>query len=187
MPFAGITTPSLKTYKAVLSSLDPTLYPGISGLQNILNGQRIPYNLEVINTDTTIFGNIQNRGNIDTNSIHIKAPGYYTISTNTHLYDIQNARQLVVQLWKNTASDGDVLIQPLADIIGTFTESPGIDQFIYGATNIYIPDPDTFLYIKLNHYIEPPGPYTSSSDSVQSLGVDTGTKGPCEITITKLG
>jgi hypothetical protein len=188
IPFAGITTPSLKTYKAVLSAdIDQALYPGVSSLQNIQNGQRVPYNLETINTDPATFGSIQNRGNADTNSIHIKTPGYYTVSTNTHLYDIQDGRQLVVQLWKYTESNGDELIQPLADIIGTYGVSPGIDQFIHGATNIHVSEPNTYLYIKLNHYIPPPGPYTSSSDSVLGLGVDTGTKGPCEITITKLG
>jgi hypothetical protein len=187
VPFSGITTPSLKTFKAVLSSLNPTQYPGISSLQNIQNGQRLPYNLEIFNTDSTTFGGIQNPGNINTNSILIKTPGYYNISSNAHLYNVQGGLHLVVQLWKYTVSGGDdELVQAIADTIGTYASEPGIDQFIYGNTTVYISQPNTYLYIVLNHNIPAPGPYTSVSDS-RIGSIDTGTKGPSEIVITKLG
>lgn len=186
IPFSGITTPVLKTYKAVLSSLDNTQYPGISGLQNIENNERIPYNYEVFNTDINTFGNIQNPGNRLLNSILIKTPGYYNININTHLYNIQDGRHCIVQIWKYTDSEGDVLLQPVADTIGTYAASPGIDQFINGSTIIYLDQPNTYIYVRLSHDVPSPGPYTSSSDT-RFGGIDTGTKGPCEITITKIG
>jgi hypothetical protein len=187
IPFAGITTPALKTFKAILSGdISQTLYPGVSGHQNIANGERVPYNLVVFNTDPAVFGEIQNPGNVQLNSILIKTPGFYNININTHLYNVQDGRHCIVQIWEYTDVGGDVLTQALADVVGTYPETPGIDQFINGSTIINITQPNTYINVRLSHDIPSPGPYTSSSDN-RFGGIDTGTKGPCEITLTKLG
>lgn len=186
IPFAGITTPSLKTYKAILSAdgNNQTGIPGVSGLQNIRNDERIPYNLEVFNTDPATFGSIQNPGSVSSVSFLIKTPGYYNISSNLHILDLQEGRHVYVQLWEYTASGGDRLLQAISDYVAATIVLN--DHFIYGETTIYVPQPDTFLYLKLSHNVPEPGPYPSLSDT-RLANLDIGTKGPSEITITKLG
>lgn len=186
IPFAGITTPSLKTYKAILSAdnFNQTGIPGVSGLQNIANGERVPFNLEEFNTDTTTFGGLQNPGSKALASIHLKAPGYYKIDSNLHLRDLEVGRHVFVQLWRYTASNGDELIKAISDT--TITSLTSVDEFIPGNTTIHIPQPDTYVYLKLSHNIPPPGPYPSLTDTRFSSDIDTGTKGYSEIVITKL-
>jgi len=187
IPFAGITAPSLKTYKAILSAdnLNQTGIPGVSGLQNIANGERVPFNLEEFNTDTTTFGGLQNPSNKQLVSIHIKTPGFYRIDVNLHLLDLQTSRHLYVQLWKYTASGGDELIKAISDFTNSTIAS--IDEFILGNTLVHITQPDTYIYLKLSHNIPSPGPYPSLTDTRFSSDIDTGTKGYSELIITKLG
>lgn len=187
IPFAGITAPTLKTYKAILSAdnFNQTGIPGVSGLQNIANGERVPFNLEFYNTDTTTFGGLSNPSNKNLVSIHIKTPGYYNVQSNLHLLDLAVGRHLFVQLWQYTVSGGDEMIKAISDYTNA-SVSP-IDEFVSGNTMVYISQPNTYLYLKLSHNIPSPGPYPSLTDTRFTSDTDTGTKGYSEIIITKIG
>ena len=186
IPFAGITSPSLKCFKTILSAnnFNQTGIPGVSGLQNIENNERVPFNLVDFNTDTATFGGLENPSSKTLVSVHIKTPGYYNVSTNLHLLDLADGRHVFVQLWQYNATTGEEMLRAIADF--TNFSGIGIDQYIYGNTTVHIPLPDTFLFLKLSHNIPFPGPYPSLTDS-RNGGIDIGTKGPCELVITKLG
>jgi hypothetical protein len=176
IPFSGLTTPVASVYKAIL-----TASPAVSGLQNIASNQRVPFNQEVFNSNSSIFGGLQNPGNKNTISILVKEPGYYKIDAALHLMDLQEGREIYIQLWQYTDAGGDVLLQTLSDtVIGTAAVTVGI---INGSTTIYIPTSNTYLYLVLNHNVPFPGPFTTIIDNFN----DTGTKGPSEIILTKIG
>jgi len=187
VPFAGITTPSLRTYKAILSAnnFNQTGLPGVSGLQNIANGERVPFNLEFYNTDPGTFGGLQNPSNKNSVSVLVKVPGFYRVDVNLHLLDLQVGRHVFIQLWKYTVSEGDVMIKAISDF--TNSSASTIDEFITGNTVVQITEPDTYLYLILSHNIAFPGPYPSLTDTRFTSDTDTGTKGYSEIVLTKLG
>lgn len=177
VPFAGIggTQTGSKIYKAFVSTT-----PAPSGQQNIPSNSRVPFNLEVINTDTSVFGGLQNPGSLTTNSILIKEPGYYNIDVNLHLADLQQGRDVYIQVWQYTVTGGDQFLQTISDT--TVPTSFVTDAFVHGNTVLNLSSANTFLFLVLNHNIPFPGPYTSVYDNFNN----TGTKGPSEILITKL-
>lgn len=176
VPFAGIGGSSgTKIYKAFV-----TASPAPSGLQRIASNERVPFNLEVINTDASVFGGIQNPGNKLLNSIWIKEPGYYNIDANLHLTDLQEGREAFIQVWQYTVATGDVFLQTISDT--TVATSFVSDAFVHGNTIVNLSAANTFLFLVLNHNIPFPGPLTSITDNFNG----TGTKGPSEILITKL-
>ena len=183
VPFSGITTTTLKTYKAVLSAggNNQTGIPGVSGLQNIADGERMPFNFEIFNSDTQTFGGLQNPSSKSSVSVHIKQPGYYKIDTNLHLMDLQEGREIYTQIWQFREDVGNQHLTTITDtVIGTNTTTVG---FIPGSTVLYLPNPNTYIYIVLSHNIPNPGPYVSLVDSrTGSVG-----KGLSEIIITKIG
>jgi hypothetical protein len=176
VPFAGITTPTAKVFKAILTSS-----PAPSGLQTIASNERVPFNQVVLNSDNTVFGNIENPGSKSLNSLPIKQPGIYNISVSLHLTELQVNRELFIQLWQYTVAGGDVHLQTISDsIISNSLTTVGM---LDASTTISITEPNTFLFIVLNHNIPFPGPGTSITDNFNG----TGTKGPSEIIITKIG
>jgi hypothetical protein len=176
VPFSGITTPAVKIFKA-------TWEGPYTGPQDNLQGPspRIPFNNTAINTDTNTFGGLQTPGSQTQTSVLIRESGYYRIDTNIHIMDLQEGRELLTQIWQFRDGVGDTLLQTVADTaIGT--TSPAV-AFIPGSTVVHLPNANTHIYIVLNHNVPFPGPFPSTIDNFNS----TGTKGPTEIIITKLG
>jgi hypothetical protein len=168
VPWSGLTTPTIKLYKAVWDS----------SLDNVGNNQRVPFNTTVINTDSETFGGITNGGDKSTQYFTIKKTGYYRIDTNLHFFDFAEGRDLYVQLWKDDGTAS--LIQAISDFTGG--EISVQDYILTGNTIINVTVPDTKIYIVLNHDYPGSGPFPSNDDSVGGVGSSS----PPEIIITKL-
>ncbi len=169
VPYSGLTTPTIKLYKAVWDS----------SLANVGNNQRVPFTTTVINTDSETFGGITNAGVLSAQYMTIKKTGYYRIDTNLHFFDFAENRDLYVQLWKDETGTPQ-LIQALSDFTGG--EAGTQDYILNGNTIINITVPDTKIYIVLNHDYPGSGPYPSDDHAVGGVGSSS----PPEIIMTKL-
>jgi hypothetical protein len=176
VPFSGLTTPVIKIYKATW--LGPYATSGTA--DNLGNNSRVPYNTNSINTDTATFGGLQNPGSKTQTAIHIKTTGYYKIESNLHLFDQAEDRNLYVQLWTFDSVNNDVLRTAISDYRGPGTVSDN-DLIIKGDYIINITQPNTYVYIVVNHNFPGDGPYPSDNDSTSG-----GSTAPTELTITKL-
>jgi collagen type VII alpha len=158
---AGVTSTN-SIYKAVWTT----------GLfNNIANNQRVAYSQEIINTNSNVFGIIQNSGNLSGNFIHIKETGYYHVFSNLHIFDNQDGRDIYVQLYGvtgNAFSQGQFL-QTITDWrAGTAVTE---DLILQGNTIININNPQmSGLYVQLNHNYPGLGPFPSAADGLNSAG-----------------
>jgi len=174
VPFSGLTTPTLKIFKATW------LGPYSGPQDNLGNGARIPFNTETINTDSETFGGLDNPGSKTATSILIKKTGYYKFESNVHLYDQSDGRFLYVQLVTFDSTNGDVLRTALSDFnSGTGTTD---DMIISGQHVLNITEPNTYVYITVSHNFPGAGPFPSDDSSVTG-----GNEAPTELTIIKLG
>jgi hypothetical protein len=152
---------------------------------NIANNERVPYSQEIINTNSNIFGNIQNPGNVNSNFIHIKETGYYHVFSNLHIFDNQDGRDIYVQLYGVTgeANSQGKFLQSITDWrAGTAATE---DLILQGNTIININNPQmSGLYIQLNHNYPGSGPYPSAVDGLD--GLNGGNNSLPEILIIKL-
>jgi hypothetical protein len=176
VPNSGLTTPVIKIYKATW--LGPYAQSGTA--DNLGNNSRVPYNTNSINTDTATFGGLQSPGSKTLTSIHIKTTGYYKIESNLHLFDQAEDRNLYVQLWTFDSVNNDLLRTAISDYRGPGTASDN-DLIIKGDYIINITQPNTYIYIVVNHNFPGDGPYPSDNDSTSG-----GSTAPPELTITKL-
>jgi len=153
-----------------------------SSFDNVGNNERIPYTQEIINTNSDIFGEIQNPASKTSNFIHIKQTGYYHVFSNLHLYDNQDGRDVYVQLYGVTGE---------ADSLGQFLQTitdwragtaDAIDLILNGNTIININNPQmSGIYVQLNHNYPGSGPFPSDDD-----GTTGGDTSPPELLIIKL-
>lgn len=181
VPFAGISNTAAKIFKA--NMIPPFTGPGIDEYQYNLTGPnpRVPFNNTVLNTDVGIYGGLENPGNKNLTSVLVKEPGYYRVDVNLHLMDLQEGRELLVQIWQYRDGEGDQIIQTVADtVVGTVSPSIG---FIPGSTVVYLPNPNTYIYVIVNNNVPFPGPFASAIDNFDG----SGSNGPSEIIITKIG
>ena len=176
VPFSGLTTPVIKIYKATW--LGPYATSGTA--DNLGNNSRVPYNTNAINTDSETFGGLQNPGSKTQTSILVKKTGYYRITSNLHLFDQAEDRNLYVQLWTFDSTNSDVLRTAISDYRGPGTATSN-DLIIKGDYVLNITQPNTFIYIVVNHDFPGDGPYPSDNDSISG-----GSSAPTEITITKI-
>jgi len=167
VPFAGLTTPTIKLYKASWTT----------SFANIFNDDRIPFTTEVINTDSETFGGISNAGDKSTNFITIKRPGYYQIFLNLHLFDLKDGLDMIVQLQKDTGS-GFGTETAVIDFQGGGADT---DQILTGNTILNVTSPNTKIMFKVLHNQPTDNPYPSAKDNLAG-----GTLAPTEVTITKL-
>lgn len=178
VPWNGLTSPTIKLYKATWDGAET------GGHDNLFNDDRIPFNKEVINTDTETFAAITNPGNKSTQYFTIKKTGYYIIDANIHLYDLANGLNLMVQVWKKDGPS-DTLVQAIVDFRSA---AASVDQILHGNGLIHITQPDTEIWLVVQHNgtdFDPDiNPYPSDDDKL--FGVDLGTTSPPEIIITKL-
>jgi len=185
VPFSGLTTPTIKVFKAQWFPLGEEL----GGYSNVLNNERIAFNTVAINTDSEVFGGIQNPGNKGTNSILIKTPGVYRVDVNYHTFNLYNGVNYMVQLWKTQNAISE-LITAVIDHRGTAgTGIEGADSILYGSTTLQLTGNNISLYAVVNHNAgaELTKPFPSDNDSIDPVtGDPIGTKAPPEITITKL-
>jgi hypothetical protein len=153
-----------------------------TGFANVGNNQRIPYTQELINTNSNIFGQIQNTGSLSGNFIHIKDTGYYHVFSNLHIFDNQDGRDVYVQLYGVTgeASSQGQYLQTITDWrAGT---ADAIDLILNGNTIINISNPQmSGIYVQLNHNYPGSGPFPSDID-----GIGGGNNSFPEILIIKL-
>ena len=184
IPWNGLTTPTVKLYKAVWDSNET------GGHSTLENNNRIPFNHQIINTDTETFGPITNPGNKSTLSgqyFTIKKTGYYRIDANIHLYDLGFNSNVYIQLYK-LDGPSNTLVQALVDFhgdsgVGGVEGTPSLDRILTGNGIIHITVPNTQIWLQINHNnVTGSGPYPSDDDSVPAAG----TTSPPEIIITKL-
>lgn len=178
VPWNGLTYPTIKLYKAIWDDNET------GGHDNLFNDDRIPFNNQIINTDTETFGTITNPGNKSTQYFTIKKTGYYRIDANIHLYDLANGLNLMVQLWK-LDGPSNTLVQAIVDFRSA---AAAVDQILHGNGIIHVTQPDTQIWLTIQHNgtdFDPDiNPYPSDDDKL--FGVDLGTSSPPEIIITKL-
>jgi hypothetical protein len=183
VPWNGLTYPTIKLYKAVWSS-DET-----GGYANLLNLNRIPFNHQIINTDTETFGPITNPGNRSTQYLTIKKPGYYKIDANIHLYDLPEGLNLIVRLWKKDGPT-DSLVQPIVDFRsgGGGVSENFIDRILHGNAILHVTQSNTQVWLDINHngtdFNPDVNPFPSDDDTLNMASL--GNSGPPEIIITKL-
>jgi len=181
VPWNGLTYPTIKLYKAVWDSNEA------GGHSTLANNDRIPFNHQIINTDTETFGTITNPGNKSTQYFTIKKTGYYRIDANIHLYDLGNDSNVYIQLWK-LDGPSNTLLQALVDFhgdsgVGGVGGTASLDRILTGNGIIHITVPNTQIWLQINHNnVAGSGPYPSDDDSVPAAG----TTSPPEIIITKL-
>ena len=186
IPWNGLTTPTVKLYKAVWDSNET------GGHATLGNNVRIPFNHQIINTDTETFGPITNPGNSSTQYFTIKKTGYYRIDANIHLYDLGLNSNVFIQLFK-LDGQSNTLVQALVDFRGdSGTGGVGgtlnLDRILTGNGIIHITQPNTQIWLQINHNNVPgSGPYPSDDDKIGTgPNPDNGTSSPPEIIITKL-
>ena len=171
IPYSGLTNPTIKIYKAAWVG------PYVGGTDNLVDGNRIPFNSNVVNTDIETFDNISNAGSKTNQFFTIKKTGYYQIFLNLHLFDLKDGLELMVQLQKDTGS-GFSTETALIDFQGGGADT---DQILAGNTIINITVPNTKLMFKVLHNQPLDNPFPSSKDNPSG-----GTLSPTEVTITKL-
>lgn len=171
IPYSGLTNPTIKIYKAAWVG------PYVGGVDNLIDGDRIPFNSNVINTDIETFDNISNAGSKSNQFFTIKKTGYYQIFLNLHLFDLKDGLDLMVQLQTDTGS-GFSTNTALIDFQGGGADT---DQILTGNTIINITVPNTKLMFKVLHNQPFDNPFPSSKDNPSG-----GTLAPPEVTITKL-
>ena len=182
VPWNGLTYPTIKVYKAVWDSAET------GGHATLENNNRIPFNHQIINTDTETFGSITNPGNRTTQYFTIKKTGYYRIDANIHLYDLGNNSNVFIQLWK-LDGPSNTLVQALVDFRGDGgTGGVGgtdyLDRILTGNTVVHITQPNTQIWLQINHNnVAGSGPYPSDDDNISG---NAGSSSPPEIIITKL-
>ena len=186
IPWNGLTTPTVKLYKAVWDSNET------GGHSTLENNNRIPFNHQIINTDTETFGPITNPGNRSTQYLTIKKTGYYRIDANIHLYDLGLNSNVFIQLFK-LDGQSNTLVQALVDFrgdsgTGGVGGTSNLDRILTGNGVIHITQPNTQIWLQINHNnVSGTGPYPSDDDKIGTgLPPDNGTSSPPEIIITKL-
>ena len=143
-----------------------------TGFANIANNQRVPYTTGIINTNSNVFGSIQNTGNLSGNFIHIKQTGFYHVFSNLHLFDNQDGRDMYVQLYGVT---GDAFSQ--GQFLQTITDwragtAVTVDLILQGNTILNINNPQmSGIYVQLNHNYPAAGPFPSSDDGLAVGGI----------------
>jgi hypothetical protein len=178
VPWNGLTYPTIKVYKATWDSNET------GGHDNLVNNDRIPFNKQVINTDSETFGTITNPGNLSTQYFTIKKTGYYRIDANIHLYDLAEGLNLMVQLWK-LDGPSNTLVQALVD----FRSGASVtDQILHGNALLHVTQENTRIWLVIQHngtdFNPDLEPFPSDDDKL--FGEDLGSTSPPEIIITKL-
>ena len=171
VPYSGLTTPTIKIYKATWVG------PYTGEVDNLVDGDRIPFNSNAINTDIETFDNMSNAGSKTSQFFTIKKTGYYQIFLNLHLYDLKDGLDLMVQLQTDTGS-GFATSTAIIDFQGGGADT---DQILTGNTVINITVPNTKLMFKVLHNQSTDNPFPSNRDNPSG-----GTSAPPEVTIIKI-
>lgn len=181
IPYSGLTNPTIKIYKAVWNS----------SLNNLQNGNRIPFSSSIVNTDTETFAGITSGGSFTNQYMTIKKTGYYMINSNIHLYDLQDGLQLMITLWKSEPSDNYATPTKIQAIIDFQSGSVSQDQILFGNALLNVTQENTRIWLQIEHNgssLIPPipggGPYPSVRDELNPSSTTTTT--PPDIIITKL-